>query len=448
MKKITLSLMALLLTCTTWLASAQTEIPQQDATLTSGAGFVDGDIYTDSGGAAGSYMLNELSTLDLTANAGEAVQVSFTTFDVEASSGNGGQCWDTLAVTGDVGGFDGTYSGDDADAGVNLACMDATDPSGNPTLGPFRSSDGGTLSFTFFSDGSFTQAGWTADINLVAPIDPNAPVINCPMDITANAEPGVCTAVVNFGAPVAVDPNGGSVTVTQTAGPASGSDFPVGDTVVTFMATNDEAPNETASCSFTVTVVDNQPPMITCPADITVGNDPGICGAVVNFPDPEVMDNCFESVIMNYDQTINITEPALMGVNTFSFTGTPTGTVNDATLTVRALGDLDGTAGNEEAWTITDEGAGTVGIIGASGNFDDQCITTFVETFTIPAAMINAWAADGQIDFQGVDIAGNINVGGLCTAPPSFLELQLTYEIPRPAVPYTVVSGLPTGSTF
>ncbi|MGB0949265.1 MAG: HYR domain-containing protein, partial [Marinirhabdus sp.] len=449
MKKITLSLMALLLTCTTWLASAQTEIPQQDATLTSGAGFVDGDIYTDSGGAAGSYMLNELSTLDLTANAGEAVQVSFTTFDVEASSGNGGQCWDTLAVTGDVGGFDGTYSGDDADAGVNLACMDATDPSGNPTLGPFRSSDGGTLSFTFFSDGSFTQAGWTADINLVAPIDPNAPVINCPMDITANAEPGVCTAVVNFGAPVAVDPNGGSVTVTQTAGPASGSDFPVGDTVVTFMATNDEAPNETTSCSFTVTVVDNQPPMITCPADITVGNDPGICGAVVNFPAPQVMDNCFDGGAGTYDQTINITEPALMGTNSFSFS-VPSGMATaDATLTVRALGDLDGTAagGNEEAWTITDEGAGTVGMIGASGDFADQCVTTFTEVFTIPAAMINTWIADGMVDFQGIDVAGNINVAGLCN-PPSFLELQLTYDFLDSAAPYTVVSGLPTGSTF
>ncbi|MGB1450133.1 MAG: hypothetical protein ACPG7E_00240, partial [Marinirhabdus sp.] len=106
MKKITLSLMALLLTCTTWLASAQTEIPQQNATLTSGAGFVDGDIYTDSGGSAGNYSINESSTLDLVANPGEALLVSFTTFDVEASFI--GSCFDNLTVAGDTVGLDGT----------------------------------------------------------------------------------------------------------------------------------------------------------------------------------------------------------------------------------------------------------------------------------------------------------------------------------------------------
>ncbi|MDH3246149.1 MAG: HYR domain-containing protein, partial [Saprospiraceae bacterium] len=47
-----------------------------------------------------------------------------------------------------------------------------------------------------------------------------------------------------------------------------------------------------ASCSFTVTVNDNENPSISCPANITVNNDPGTCGAVVNYTAPVGTDNC------------------------------------------------------------------------------------------------------------------------------------------------------------
>ncbi|HRF19776.1 MAG TPA: HYR domain-containing protein, partial [Chitinophagaceae bacterium] len=41
----------------------------------------------------------------------------------------------------------------------------------------------------------------------------------------------------------------------------------------------------------TITIVDNTPPVVTCPANITVNNTPGTCGAVVNFT-PTATDNC------------------------------------------------------------------------------------------------------------------------------------------------------------
>src|SRR6185295_11218531 len=47
-----------------------------------------------------------------------------------------------------------------------------------------------------------------------------------------------------------------------------------------------------ASCSFTVTVTDDQLPSITCPANITASNDPNQCGAVVTYPPPTITDNC------------------------------------------------------------------------------------------------------------------------------------------------------------
>jgi hypothetical protein len=82
-----------------------------------------------------------------------------------------------------------------------------------------------------------------------------------------------------------VTPAGSGVTVV----PASGSFFPVGTTTVTATAT--DAVGNTSSCSFTVTVVDNQPPAITCPANITVSTPIGSCTAVVNY-NVTATDNC------------------------------------------------------------------------------------------------------------------------------------------------------------
>jgi 2-methylaconitate cis-trans-isomerase PrpF len=71
------------------------------------------------------------------------------------------------------------------------------------------------------------------------------------------------------------------MTVTQTAGLPSGSVFPVGTTTNTFQTT--DGVGLTSTCSFTVTVVDNQNPVITCPANITVNTPPGSCTAVVSY---------------------------------------------------------------------------------------------------------------------------------------------------------------------
>ena len=46
-------------------------------------------------------------------------------------------------------------------------------------------------------------------------------------------------------------------------------------------------------CTFTVTVNDTEDPTVTsCQADITQANDPGICGAIVNYAEPVFADNC------------------------------------------------------------------------------------------------------------------------------------------------------------
>ncbi|MBK6826976.1 MAG: HYR domain-containing protein [Chitinophagaceae bacterium] len=130
--------------------------------------------------------------------------------------------------------------------------------------------------------GNFAECTQIITVN-----DQTPPVITCPANITVNNTPNQCGAIVNFTV-TATDNCAGAITITSV--PASGSFFPVGTTTVTSTAV--DACGNTSTCTFTVTVVDVQPPVITCPANITTGNNPGICGAVVNFPLPTVSDNC------------------------------------------------------------------------------------------------------------------------------------------------------------
>src|SRR6185503_13008535 len=94
-------------------------------------------------------------------------------------------------------------------------------------------------------------------------------------------DPNQCGAVTTYPAPTTTGTCG-----TVTCSPPSGSFFPKGTTTVTCTA------SAGPSCTFTITVNDTQPPSITCPANITVSNDPNQCGAVVNYPPPTVSDNC------------------------------------------------------------------------------------------------------------------------------------------------------------
>jgi hypothetical protein len=158
----------------------------------------------------------------------------------------------------------------------------------------------------------------------------------CPGNITVNAATGACSANVTYLTPAAIDNCPGSA-VTQTAGNASGSSFNVGTTTNTFVVT--DASNLTNTCSFDVTVVDNQAPVITCPAAQTVD-----CAGDVPAPAPTTVsasDNCaVQSVTWEGDvisnqtcanrYTITRTYKAT-DIHTNSSTCTQTITVNDQT---------------------------------------------------------------------------------------------------------------------
>jgi hypothetical protein len=103
--------------------------------------------------------------------------------------------------------------------------------------------------------------------------------INCPLGAILPNAPGQCGIPYAYAAPS--DPSCGAI----TCSPPSGSFFPVGDTTVT--CTSAAGP----SCSFLVTVNDTELPAVTCPANITTSNDPGLCSAVVTYV-ATATDNC------------------------------------------------------------------------------------------------------------------------------------------------------------
>ena len=127
-----------------------------------------GGIFSDSGGASGSYLPNETIITTITPNiSSDVVTVTFTYVDIETSSGNGNQdgCWDYLTV----------FNGPDTTYPVLAQTLCSEESSGGPipivpssvlSVGmSFTSTDAsGALTFVFTSDSSVQNTGWLADV--------------------------------------------------------------------------------------------------------------------------------------------------------------------------------------------------------------------------------------------------------------------------------------------
>ncbi|WP_166637255.1 HYR domain-containing protein, partial [Algoriphagus boseongensis] len=148
----------------------------------------------------------------------------------------------------------------------------------------------GTTTVTYTATdihGNTETASFTVTVN-----DFQLPVITCPSDISTTVEFGVTGKTITYDAPVTTD-NCGISSVELIEGFASGTEFPLGETIVTYRVT--DVSGNSAECSFRVTISeseDNIDPMINeCPTNISVSNDPGICGATVSWSQPFATDN-------------------------------------------------------------------------------------------------------------------------------------------------------------
>ncbi len=137
---------------------------------------------------------------------------------------------------------------------VNCSVVDAA---GNPTNGAFN----------------------------VTVVDDDAPTATAP-DANVGTDDGLCSAVYNYTPGYADNCPGGSTVCV----PPSGSTFPLGATPVNCTAT--DAAGNMGLDSGTVTVFDDEAPVLICPADVFAVAPPGALSWPVSFADPTLTDNC------------------------------------------------------------------------------------------------------------------------------------------------------------
>lgn len=142
-------------------------------------------------------------------------------------------------------------------------------------------------------------AGCTQSIVQVVnvPMDFGLPILSCPAgNLTFPTDPGVCFATRDLVQVIDNCDSNPMVTCVLT-GALSGSftgtapiQFPKGTTLVFCTAT--DATGNLSTCAFSVTVVDQELPTITCPASQNLSTPFCTQGKTVNFNAPMISDNC------------------------------------------------------------------------------------------------------------------------------------------------------------
>lgn len=262
-------------------------------------------------------------------------------------------------------------------------------------------------------------------VSLITTPDILPPILNCPADISVVLNPGQCSAVVNYFSPLGSDNCPGVHTI-QTAGLASGSVFPTGITLNTFVAT-DSVGNST-TCSFFVTIVDNELPGIICPADILLNNTPGMCGAIASYTLPVISDNC---AVASFIQTTGLPSgslfPAGITTNTFEVTDSA-GNVNSCSFSV-IVADIDFPVITCIPDTII---VNQTGVNGAIFNypvlFSDNCSATLTQTSGLSSGSFFPVGATVN-SFVATDPAGN-NV--TCTFMVTVVDNELPVAVCQP----------------
>jgi len=171
----------------------------------------------------------------------------------------------------------GTYSGPGVSAGMfNPAAAGA-----------------GTHTITYTNGSSCT-------FTVTVTADTQPPTITCPANQTKSTDPGQCQASVTYTTPTATDnctpppPTvvwvSGGTSPSPYGPPSSTSTFQKGVTIVQWKAT--DGAGLTKTCTFRVTVNDNEAPTMNCPTPINVNTTPNQCSAVVTYSNPTFTDNC------------------------------------------------------------------------------------------------------------------------------------------------------------
>ncbi|MFD2516524.1 LamG-like jellyroll fold domain-containing protein [Salinimicrobium flavum] len=136
------------------------------------------------------------------------------------------------------------------------------------------------------------------DSVIITVLDNEVPTVSAAADFSKNTDPGQCIASVAVPTASFDDNCTGSTLAWSMSGATSGSGtgqvgtraLNIGETTITYTVT--DAANNTSEDSVKITVLDNEIPVITAGANLTVPNDAGECSAEVPVTPSTATDNC------------------------------------------------------------------------------------------------------------------------------------------------------------
>ena len=218
------------------------------------------------------------------------------TYSVTIIDGNGCTASTSTTVAASGSGVSASAISTGASCGQNNGTVSVTANGGTAPY-TYSLNSGATQSSNFFSGlaaGNYTIQvtdlnGCAAASSVIVGNAPDLtpPSITCPGNISVGTSASFCGAPVSFSA--SATDNCGAASVVQTSGLASSSNFSVGSSTVAFTAV-DNAGN-TSSCSFTVTVSDDDAPTALC-QNIAIGLSGGQASISSEDIDNGSTDNC------------------------------------------------------------------------------------------------------------------------------------------------------------
>lgn len=166
-----------------------------------------------------------------------------------------------------------------------------------------------------------------------------------------------------------------------------------------------------STCVAVVTVEDDFPPTITCPANITANTDAGMCSAAVSFPMAVASDNCSATVSQTGGLSSGSDFP--VGVSTIEFTATDGGgntTVCSFTITVTD-NELPTMVCQNITIQLDDFGDASITAADIDGGSTDNCGISSVSVS--PSNFDCSDVGENPVVLTVIDIHGNSNT---CTA--------------------------------
>ncbi|MFY9610378.1 MAG: HYR domain-containing protein [Blastocatellia bacterium] len=133
-------------------------------------------------------------------------------------------------------------------------------------------------------DASLNGVTCSTTFTVTEPIPPIAVCKNITVALDATGNASIAAADVDNGS------SDNCAIASRTVTPNAFTCANKGPNTVTLTVTDPSG--NSATCQATVTVVDNTPPAITCPANVVQSTDPNQCAAVVTYSNATATDNC------------------------------------------------------------------------------------------------------------------------------------------------------------